>query len=156
MVGDLIFDQIAYFDVDSVFELLVFGHLLFNERDGFGWNVTTVVVEALELSEKREKGISDTAAKLVVIFSLFVLGVVIFEIGDLGHLSFEVGSIFEEIAFMEFIEFIPDFIATSDHFFVLFLGQLSLLFRELLDGLLFHFGCELVEDDFLFGSTILI
>ncbi len=43
---------------------------------------------------------------------------VVFEEGDLGHFSFEVGPIFEEIAFVELIEFIPYFVSAIGHEFV--------------------------------------
>ena len=40
---------------------------------------------------------------------------VVFEEGDFWHLSFEVGPVFEEIAFVELVELVPDFVAAVGH-----------------------------------------
>jgi hypothetical protein len=44
---------------------------------------------------------------------------ILLEVGDFWHLSFKIGPIFEEIAFMELIEFVPDLIAAIGHLHVI-------------------------------------
>jgi hypothetical protein len=46
---------------------------------------------------------------------------ILLEVCDFGHLSFKVGPVFEEIAFVELIEFVPDLIATINHLHVILL-----------------------------------
>ena len=79
-----------------------------------------------------------------------------FEEGYLRHFSLEIGSIFEEIAFMEFIEFIPYFITAIGHFLIFLLLDMCMIFGELFLCLVNHIRCKLVKDDMLFGSSILI
>ena len=134
----------------------MFFHLLLDERDGFSGDVAAVVVEALELSEEREDGVADSAAQFVIVFAFLFVLKVLFEESDFGHLPLEIGSIFEEIAFMEFIEFIPDLMSTIGHGLVLLFCDLCLIFAELLLCGEDHLRCELIEDDVLFGSSILI
>jgi hypothetical protein len=50
------------------------------------------------------------------------------EEGYFRHFSFEIGSIFEEIAFMGLIEFIPNFISTLGHLKIFLFCDLMLLF----------------------------
>ena len=134
----------------------MFFHLLLDEGYCFGGDIATIVVEALELSEEGEDGVADSTAKFVVVFAFLFVLKVLFEESDFRHLSFEIGSIFEEIAFVEFIEFIPDLVSTIGHGLVLLFCDLCLIFVELLLCGEDHLRCELIEDDVLFGSSILI
>ena len=121
-------DQITHLYEESLLELLVFFHFLFDEGDGFGWDIAAVVVEAVELPQKGENGVADPAAQLIVISPLLFEGEVLLEECDFGHFSLEVGSIFEEIAFVELIEFIPNFCTTIGHLLILLFSDDSLIF----------------------------
>ena len=156
MVGNLIFDQVAYFHVKSLFKLFVFFHLLLNEGNCFSRNITTIIIKALKLSQKWKYGVANTATELVIISSLLFELKVFFEEGYFGHFSLEIGSIFEEIAFMEFIEFIPYLIAAIGHFLIFLFLDVCVIFGQLFLCLVNHIRRKLVEDDVLFGSSILI
>jgi hypothetical protein len=85
-----------------------------------------------------------------------MLFVVLLEEGYLGHLSLKVGSIFEETAFVELVEFIPYLLPAVSHLLVVLFGDYSLILGELFVCLLLHLFCEVIEDDMLFGTTILV
>jgi len=44
---------------------------------------------------------------------------ILLKVGDFWHLSLKVSPVFEKIAFMELIEFVPDLIATVGHLHVI-------------------------------------
>ena len=108
------------------------------------------------MSQEGEDGVADPAAEFIIISSLFFESEVFFEEGDFGHFPFEVGSVFEEIAFVELIEFIPNFGSAVGHLLILLFGDCGLIFLQLLSCIVDHFGGEFVEDDVLFGSAVLI
>ena len=57
---------------------------------------------------------------------------------------------------MELVEFVPDLMTAIGHSLVLLLAHLCVIFAELLLSWVYHIWCELIEDDILFGSSILI
>ena len=108
------------------------------------------------MSQEGEDGVANPTTKLIVISSLLFEGEVLFEECDFRHFPLEVGSIFEEITFMELIEFIPNFCAAIGHLFILFFSDSCLIFLQLLSCIMNHLWCKFIEDDVLFGSTVLI
>ena len=55
-------DQITDLHKEPILVLLMLLHLLFDEGYGLGRYVAAIVVEALELPQKGEDGVSDAAA----------------------------------------------------------------------------------------------
>ena len=55
-------DQITNLHKESILVLFMLLHLLFDEGYGLGGYVAAIVVEALELPQKGEDGVSDPAA----------------------------------------------------------------------------------------------
>ena len=106
-------------------------HLLLDEMNGLFGDITTVVIKALELSQEWEQGVSNSAAKLVIVADIFGLFMEVLEEGNFWHFSLEVGPIFEEIALMELIKLIPYFLASIEHLFVLLLGYHGLILGQL-------------------------
>jgi len=99
----------------------MFLHFFLNELYGFFRNVTAIVLEALKLSQQWKKSVSDPTTQLIIICHFASIFVKIFKKSNLRHFSLEVGSIFEEVAFVELVEFIPYFLACFEHLFIFFL-----------------------------------
>lgn len=114
-------DQVTNADLHSRLQFLMFLHLFLDQLDSFCRDITPIVIEAFELSKQREECISYTASKLIVVAAISSELIVIFEVRNFGHLSFEVGSILEEIALMKLVKFIPYFLTTRCHLFVILL-----------------------------------
>lgn len=108
------------------------------------------------MSQKREDGVADPAAELVVVSALLFVCVVLLEEGDFGHLPLEVGPVLEEIAFVEFVKLVPDLVSTLRHLFILLLRDLSLIFLQLSLALLDHLRRQLIEDHILLRTTTLV
>lgn len=99
-------------------------HFLLDEGDSLGGDVAAEVVEAGELSEQGEQCVTDSAAQFRKVADCFLLLVQFSEPGDLDHFSFQVGSVSEEVAFVEFVELVPNLLGVG-------LGLLVLVFRKL-------------------------
>ena len=98
---------------------------------GFCGNVTSPELKTFVLFDEREKSVSNSAAKLVIVAHIFGLFMEVLEEGNFWHFSLEVGPIFEEIALMELIKLIPYFLASIEHLFVLLLGYHGLILGQL-------------------------
>ncbi len=75
---------------------------------------------------------------------------------NLNHFPFKISSVPEEVAFMEFVKFIPYLLCVRLSFLIFFLWKLSMILLKFLLKFFFHLLSELIENDFLFGSTSLI
>lgn len=131
-------------------------HLLLNQGNSFGWNVTPEIIKAWELSQQWKKSITYSTAQFGKVADFLLFFVKFSEPSDFDHLSFEIGSVSEKVTFVELVEFVPNFLSICFCFLILFLRKLSLIFFKFLQHLLFHLFGQFIENDFLFWSSCLI
>lgn len=131
-------------------------HFLFDQRNGLGRDVASEIIEARELSEKWEEGVSYRTPQFREITDNFFLFIKFSKPSDFDHFAFKVCSVSEKVALVELVELVPYFLCVFLCLFILVLRKLSMIFLEFLLKLFFHLFGQLVEDNFLFGTAGLV
>lgn len=108
----------------------MFLHLLVDEGDGLLRYVAAVIIETFELTQQGKQRVAYATAQLVVVADFGSQFMQSFEVGYFGHFSFEVGAVFEEVALVELVEFVPDFLAAFSQLLVLLGGDDGRVFGE--------------------------